>query len=197
MKTFRTLAWTVAAVYSTIPAFWLVAHGGIARWRRTGLSAYRSLLLIWMAFIVIALSATNKSIHSDLVGSSRLRWLLAIIAWAGGGLIYARLPEFGLPRFTGKAELQAGPGELITSGMHAYVRHPIYLGHWLMLTGWTLAANSRALLCLWLLAVVSGALMLSVEERELTARFGEAYRIYQRRVPMILPRSAKLFRLPS
>ena len=37
-------------------------------------------------------------------------------------------------------------------------------------------------------AVIAGAVMIRYEERELVARFGSAYREYQRSVPAIFPR---------
>ena len=37
-------------------------------------------------------------------------------------------------------------------------------------------------------AIVTGAVMIRAEERELLTRFGEEYRAYQRRVPAIVPK---------
>jgi protein-S-isoprenylcysteine O-methyltransferase Ste14 len=67
------------------------------------------------------------------------------------------------------------------------VRHPIYLGHWLMLTGWTIGAGTVALVALWCFAVVTGVFLILFEDRELEERFGEEYRAYKQRVPAVLP----------
>jgi protein-S-isoprenylcysteine O-methyltransferase Ste14 len=37
-------------------------------------------------------------------------------------------------------------------------------------------------------AIVTGAIMIRTEEKELVERFGEAYRDYQQEVPAIVPR---------
>jgi protein-S-isoprenylcysteine O-methyltransferase Ste14 len=42
-------------------------------------------------------------------------------------------------------------------------------------------------------ALVTGAIMIGLEDRELEQRFGEEYRAYRRRVPAVVPREI-LFR---
>jgi hypothetical protein len=74
------------------------------------------------------------------------------------------------------------------------VRHPIYLGHLLMLLGWSLGSGLAVLYALTAFAIVTGALMIRWEERELERRFGQQYREYKRRVPAIVPRRLKPFR---
>jgi protein-S-isoprenylcysteine O-methyltransferase Ste14 len=37
-------------------------------------------------------------------------------------------------------------------------------------------------------AIVTGALMIRIEDSELEARFGDQYRAYRRAVPAVLPR---------
>ena len=66
------------------------------------------------------------------------------------------------------------------------MRHPIYFAHLVNFAGWTIGSGlivSYVLLTLSLL--VTFPLMIQLEERELTARFGPGYREYQRKVPLL------------
>jgi protein-S-isoprenylcysteine O-methyltransferase Ste14 len=56
------------------------------------------------------------------------------------------------------------------------------------LLGWTIGTGLLVLYALLAFAVITGAVMIAAEERELEARFGEAYREYKKNVPAILPR---------
>lgn len=75
------------------------------------------------------------------------------------------------------------PERLVTKGIYSRTRNPIYSG-FLLLFGGTLAAyGTLPHLILFALAIpVYHALVLQ-EERLLAARFGQAYRAYQARVP--------------
>lgn len=77
---------------------------------------------------------------------------------------------------------------LVTEGPYAYVRNPLYIGVTASLLGWSLVFLSTALALMALLYVPVAAFAIRWEERELEARFGEAYRHYRRRVPRIWPR---------
>jgi len=75
---------------------------------------------------------------------------------------------------------------LIVRGSYRWVRHPIYLFSILMI--WStpdLTADRLLFNTLWTAWILVGALL---EERDLTAELGEAYRKYQREVPMLVPR---------
>ncbi len=77
---------------------------------------------------------------------------------------------------------------LIIAGPQKYVRSPLYLGVIVMTFGWGLFGSctfvlvAAALLLLWFRAV-----LIPFEERELRALFGEQYREYAERVPMLFP----------
>jgi len=77
---------------------------------------------------------------------------------------------------------------LCMAGPYAYVRNPLYLGNLFILAGVIVAGNS---LYLTLFAVAQAVVVyvftMRSEEAFLTARFGEGYREYCRRVPRILP----------
>lgn len=86
------------------------------------------------------------------------------------------------------------PAKLVTRGMYAFVRHPLYFFSLLILwpnptmTLQTLILNVMATIYLW-----AGS---RVEERRLTAVFGAAYTTYKQRVPGLLPIKLPLNRFP-
>ena len=72
-------------------------------------------------------------------------------------------------------------------GMHRYVRHPLYLGTLLFVWGlflmMPLLSNLIACLIIWLYTLVG----IRLEEKQLIQQYGEAYKIYSKRVPALLP----------
>ena len=69
--------------------------------------------------------------------------------------------------------------QLITTGIRSRVRHPIYLGHLCEIIGWCVGTGLVALYALAAFAMITGAVMIHMEDRELEARFGEAFREYR------------------
>lgn len=113
------------------------------------------------------------------------RWLRivgAAIALAGLALDLAAM--FAMRKAQTNVLPHRAADHLVTTGVFAYSRNPIYLGNTLLLTGLALA-----LAWPWLLvtALVSAALVqhfaIEREERHLSARFGEEFAQYARRVP--------------
>ncbi len=146
-------------------ALWLVA--GALTWRWRTLALYHS---TWVWIPAGALILTGVS-------------------------IYARARhDFSTDQVLGRSELEPDRHEqrLNTSGIRARVRHPYYLGHLCELLGWTIGTGLGVLWVLAMFAVITGAWMVRAEERELEARFGQAYREYQQRVPAILPHLSSL-----
>jgi protein-S-isoprenylcysteine O-methyltransferase Ste14 len=76
---------------------------------------------------------------------------------------------------------------LITFGVHRLVRHPMYLGHFCTMLGFVLGAGTLACFGLFTFALVTGAIMIAFEERELHARFGPAWEEYCEQTPAIFP----------
>jgi protein-S-isoprenylcysteine O-methyltransferase Ste14 len=79
--------------------------------------------------------------------------------------------------------------EVVTTGAYGLVRHPIYLGVFLIWFALAMSYGSILTLLLALFYVTPGyfAYMRS-EEGMMESHLGEAYLAYERRVPMILPR---------
>ena len=127
-------------------------------WEVSG-AARVALVTVSLAGWLTVLSSTFLINHFDLFG------LRQVVAHARG----RRLPAY---RF-------------VTPLWYAVVRHPIYLGF--LLAFWAAPTMSAGRL---LFAVAStGYILLGIqlEEQDLVRAFGEQYRDYRRRVPMLVP----------
>lgn len=185
----EAFAWLAAIVYSTIPAYWLAVHPFAAFWRNRKGKIYLFLGLIWLALWISAGLVTARYRHDRLWPA--WSWLGWAIFFGFGIVSYRRIGHgFGRANLLGQAEVRPQEHEqkLVTTGMHARVRHPIYLAHLLMLTAWTVGAGTIAVLALWIFAILTGIFLIRSEDRELEGRFGDGYREYKKRVPAIIPR---------
>jgi protein-S-isoprenylcysteine O-methyltransferase Ste14 len=108
---------------------------------------------------------------------------LRIYRCAGAGFSAAQLG--GLPEVIPRHREQ----RLATSGIRARIRHPVYLGHLCEMLAWSIGSGLVVCYGLTVFAVVTGAVMIREEEKELEQRFGQEYRVnYQRKVPAVVPR---------
>lgn len=78
--------------------------------------------------------------------------------------------------------------KLIQHGPFALVRHPMYVGFWIALTGATLAYHTWAALFLLLMALAIFYRRAAFEEAALAETFGDRWRTYAARVPKFIPR---------
>ena len=113
------------------------------------------------------------------------RWLPAL-AW--GFLQYKLAGSYRIARAGGPPGMSQGrPEHLVTSGVYAHTRNPMYMGHVVFLTGLTLLTRSPLALA------ATAALVPWFDERaradheRLITFFGEPYRQYVARVPRWLP----------
>ncbi len=182
------IPWLVGVGYSSIPLFWFAIHPFAGRWRKMKRSPYMALLPIWT--IIIILEAFITWPWSGLrLYSTPWMWAPAVVLFAFGSRTYARIfSEFGGHKLSGEAELRPDEHaqELVTTGLHADMRHPIYLAHLANFAAWTLGSGLTInFILLALSLLVTFPLMIAIEERELVARFGDSYRQYKTRVPAI------------
>jgi protein-S-isoprenylcysteine O-methyltransferase Ste14 len=73
-------------------------------------------------------------------------------------------------------------GKLMTTGIYAHVRHPLYLGTLLLYLPFIAFSFSLLSLIPWLIAVLAYNKMANYEERLLTERFGKEYVEYKKKV---------------
>lgn len=138
----------------------------------------------------IALAAATAPWRDWLLYRAAWTRLPGAILFVAGLWIYWRAGAgFSAAQLGGLPEVIPGHQEqrLATSGIRARVRHPVYLGHLCEMLAWSLGSGLAVCYGLTVFAVVTGAIMIRLEDRELEQRFGEAYREYWRRVPAVLP----------
>lgn len=187
MQFLLTLGWLACVVYSTIPSFWLMVHPRAQRWReRTG-SPFRVLVPVWIAMWILVGALTGPWRTLTLYSTS-WTWLPAALLFALGIYIYSRAgAHFSLAQLGGLPEVRANHSHdrLVTTGIRARVRHPVYLGHLCELLAWSVGTGLVVCWSLTAFAIVTGAVMIRMEDAELEKRFGDEYRRYRNRVPAL------------
>ncbi len=102
----------------------------------------------------------------------------AAVALAFVGLALNILPKLAFQR-AGTTVNPLRPAlatSLVTSGIYRYTRNPMYLGHALILLGWSLYLhNVAALLAVPAFMLYITRFQIQPEERHLSARFPDAY----------------------
>lgn len=78
---------------------------------------------------------------------------------------------------------------LVTTGIRSRVRHPVYLAHLCEMLAWSIGTGLAVCWVLTSFAIVTGSIMIKMEDNELENRFGEEYRRYRLKVPAVLPRT--------
>ena len=186
----QTLGWLACVVYSTIPAFWFMIHPFAERWRARRRSPYRLLVPLWLAMWVVMALITSPWRKVALYPTP-WAWIPAVPLFICGLYLYSRSGKnFSAKQLGGLPEVHGGNREqrLVTEGIRARVRHPVYLAHLCEMLAWSLGTGLAVCCGLTAFAMVTGAVMIRMEDAELEKRFGGEYAAYRRQVPAVLPR---------
>jgi protein-S-isoprenylcysteine O-methyltransferase Ste14 len=108
---------------------------------------------------------------------------------AAGYAAYELAGSYRIERAGGPPGMSQGmPDRLVTTGVYARTRNPMYLGHLLFMTGAALVTRSPLAIGALALAGPWFGGRVAEDEARLTAAFGAEYEAYRRRVPRWLPR---------
>jgi protein-S-isoprenylcysteine O-methyltransferase Ste14 len=190
LRLLQTVGWLACVVYSTIPSFWLVIHPRVDYWRSRPRSPYRVLVPLWIAMWIVLAVITAPWRHMVLYDNP-WSWLPAILLFATGLYLYSQSGKhFSRAQLGGMPEVLPGHREqrLVTTGIRARVRHPVYLAHLCEMLAWSIGTGIVVCYGLTVFAVVTGAVMIAMEDAELEQRFGKEYVAYREQVPAVLPR---------
>ena len=190
LRLLQTLGWLACVVYSTIPSFWLVIHPRVDYWRSRPRPPYRVLVPLWIAMWIVLAAITAPWRHMVLY-DTLWPWLPAILLFATGLYLYSQSGKhFSRAQLGGMPEVLSNHREqrLVTTGIRARVRHPVYLAHLCEMLGWSIGTGLVVCYGLTVFAIVTGAIMIAMEDVELEQRFGKEYVAYREQVPAVLPR---------
>jgi protein-S-isoprenylcysteine O-methyltransferase Ste14 len=186
----RTVGWLACVLYSTVPLFWFMVHPRAHKWREKERSPFRVLVPAWLTMWV-GIGAITGRWRNVLFYETSWTWIPAAILFASGVFVYSRSgAHFSWAKLGGLPEVRRGRRDerLITTGIRARVRHPVYLGHLCEMLAWSIGTGLLVCWALTAFAMVTGAVMIRMEDAELEKRFGEKYVDYRARVPAVVPK---------
>jgi len=172
----------------------LFAAGSVKRYFTSLLGRYvRYYRPVYSLFALLNLGlvvAEQFSMKSFYLGSFPLVKYLAglFIGLPGAILMIVCIRKYffnhsGIKAFFGRDEKP----KLESDGIHAYVRHPLYLGTlatlWSIFLFFPLLSNLLACLAITVYTLIG----IHLEEKKLLEVFGEEYAVYRRCTPMLIP----------
>ena len=130
----------------------------------------------------------NPSLWSTLLGMGETGMMISMIL--GYVLVFFGIGIF----FQGWRQVHRArqTNALVTDGLYRLVRHPQYTGLFIALFGegvvhWPTLFS----VALFPVIVLAYYMLAKKEEKQVLAEFGDAYRAYQQRVPMFIPRKSQ------
>ncbi len=152
-----------------------------ARWYRLVYSIFALLALPALLFYTMGLA--EERWFPPVAGT---RFVSLVLASWGTIIIRLCFRNYNWKQFAG-LEAEDGEEQLETEGLLKYVRHPMYAGTILVVTGFWLYVPTTATFIVCLLAIVYILVGIRLEERSLLEKFGADYCRYKKRVPMLIP----------
>lgn len=196
----HTGAWGLALIVIVLVSWFFYRYFAPKTWREwAGAGAVQAFIIALYAEmygfpLTIYLLVRFFGLDSEYVSANL--WS-SLVGLGETGMLISMLLGYGLA-FTGIGIFIQGwrqvykarrEGLLVTGGLYALVRHPQYTGLFIALFGegvvhWPTLFSAG----LFPVIVLAYVWLAHREEKQMLARFGDAYRAYRHRVPMFIPR---------
>ncbi|MBI4684127.1 MAG: isoprenylcysteine carboxylmethyltransferase family protein [Nitrospirae bacterium] len=178
------LAIITIILWPVVPLFWIPVHGFPKIFKRLGLATYIMPLITWALLVYLFYAQRDFFLYYKIEFPIFLN-IIGIMFLVVGTLLHLWTGKLlglwglmGLPEISSKVK-----GRLVTEGPLSIVRHPTYLAHTVMFFGVFLYTEVTAVGIITLLdSIIINAIIIPLEDRELTARFGREYEEYKKRV---------------
>ena len=206
MQLFRYLPLAGVVLLAAIAFVWRpwLQHRRYGRWGvvlfRSGGRAQKARdSMLVLLFVILLGQALAAALRPELLALSAADWRASV----GARHIVGAVLLFGALVFLIVAQLDLGaswrigieesarPG-LITGGLYAFCRNPIFLALLAFLAGYTLLLPTLLSAAMLAGAYLSVRLQIAEEENYLARAYGERYRDYARRVGRLVPGIGKL-----
>jgi protein-S-isoprenylcysteine O-methyltransferase Ste14 len=128
----------------------------------------------WRPIQAIVWQVSEPTLALTLVGLSLLGWFLVFFST----FLINHFELFGLQRSTAEPRFK-------TPLLYRVIRHPLYLGF--IIAFWATPTMTAGHLLFATVTTTYILLAIALEERDLIGLFGDAYRDYRQRVPMLVP----------
>jgi methanethiol S-methyltransferase len=188
---FLALGWIVFCV-----AHSLLAGIRTKQWMaKTSGSFFKYYRLYYTLFAFASFTAIiiyQLAIFSPFVFSpNAVSYFIGIIAGIGGLVVMGMCIKKYFSKLSGLKtffidEFTSG-NELIITGIHRYVRHPLYAGTFLFIWGLFIFLPYTSLLISNFIITLYTLIGIRFEEKKLVKEFGTPYEEYKKRVPKIIP----------
>ncbi len=138
------------------------------------------MFLLWQKTFVIARAG------GFAYWSLRALFVLCILGFYWGVKSFESFDPFGIEKLKSAAVKKDPKPDILTiKGPYLWVRHPLYLFSLLMIWSYPVLTADRLLFnILWTVWIIIAT---KFEERDLITDFGEEYKQYKARVPMLIP----------
>jgi protein-S-isoprenylcysteine O-methyltransferase Ste14 len=138
-----------------------------------------------LGFVDAYLPAYTDRVDFLTFGGEGVRWVGLLLYWVGGVMRIA--PVFILGRrFSGLVAIQP-EHRLVTNGLYGVVRHPSYLGLFVLVLGWGCVFRSGLGVAIAVLMLIVLLARIEAEERLLSETFGAEYDAYRARTWRLVP----------
>lgn len=153
------------------------------KWYRLWYTLFSFVFLVALLYYQVKMPTVELFYRNNLV-------LLAgfVLSASGLGLMLICIRKYFMSLSGLKSLIvETYSNELQITGIHKYIRHPLYLGTFMFIWGLLLLFPYLSLLIANVIITVYTLIGIELEEQKLIAEFGEHYKNYQKSVPRLLP----------
>jgi protein-S-isoprenylcysteine O-methyltransferase Ste14 len=182
------------AVYGLIHS--LMASLPVKAWaqRQFGLAAdrYYRIVFNWVGLLAfLPVMALAAALPGKTLYRLHLPWILLTLGlqFCAVLVVAVGVMQIGAASFLGLRQLITPPDtaapHLVTTGLYRFVRHPLYSAGLLFI--WASPVMTTSLLAMYIGVTIYFVVGSLHEEYRMRREFGDAYREYCRRTPMLIP----------